>query len=144
MSQSTATATAIAPVEPTPEWPYLLPMGVFMAFIFVGGLAEWLFPWAYVGRTLVVGGLLVWIWPRVKRDVAWTHLPLGVLVGVVGTVQWIGMESLLVHLVGRKGFNLAIVQLVSNRFPRALIHCPCSTIKRIPTVSALWSHRDSI
>lgn len=112
MSQPTAAAPAHA--ESTPEWPYLLPMGVFMAFIFVGGLAEWLYPWAYAGRTLVVGALLVWVWPRVRRDVAWTHLPLGLLVGVVGTVQWIGMESLLVHLAGRKGLSLAVVQLVSN------------------------------
>ena len=97
-----------------PDWPYLLPMGVFMAFIFVGGLAEWLYPWAYVGRTIVVGALLVWVWPRVRRDVAWTHLPLGVAVGVVGTVQWIGMESLLVRLVGRHGFSLSLVQLVSD------------------------------
>ena len=108
------------PLEPpptrahAPEWPYLLPMGVFMAFIFIGGLAKWLFPWAYVGRTLVVGALLVWLWPRLRRDVRWTHLPLGVVVGIVGTIQWIGMELLLVRLVGRGGFNLSLVQLVSN------------------------------
>ena len=88
-------------------------MGVFMAFIFVGGFASWLYPWAYIGRTFVVGGLLLWLWPRYTK-VRWTHLPLGVLVGIVGTVQWIGMECLLVKLVGRGGFNLAVLQLVSN------------------------------
>lgn len=110
----TQSPPANSPAADAPEWPYLLPMGVFMAFIFLGGLAEWLYPWAYVGRTVVVGAILVWVWPRVRRDVAWTHLPLGALVGVVGTVQWIGMESILVHLVGRQGFALGPIQLVSN------------------------------
>ncbi len=100
--------------KPRPEWPYLLPMGVFMAFIFLGSQAKMLFPWAYVGRTVVVGGLLIWLWPRLKVTIRWTHLWLGFLVGVAGTVQWIGMESLLVHLFGRGGYTLVMVQLVSN------------------------------
>lgn len=114
MSQPIAPSTPTSPKPASPEWPYLVPMGVFMAFIFVGGLDKSLYPWAYVGRTLVVGALLIWLWPRLKRDVRWTHLPLGVLVGIVGTIQWIGMELLLIKLIGRGGFNLSLVQLVSN------------------------------
>lgn len=100
--------------KPRPEWPYLLPMGVFMAFIFLGSQAKSLFPWAYIGRTFVVGALLIWLWPRLKVTIRWTHLWLGFIVGVVGTIQWIGMESLLVHFVGRGGFSLSLIQLVSN------------------------------
>lgn len=103
-----------AKAKPRPEWPYLLPMGVFMGFIFLGSQAKWLFPWAYIGRTFVVGALLIWLWPRLKVTIRWTHLPLGVLVGIVGTVQWIGMECLLVKLFGTKGFSLAVLQLVSD------------------------------
>jgi CAAX prenyl protease-like protein len=113
MSQPPANATT-SPKPSNPEWPYLLPMGVFMAFIFLGGLDKWLYPWAYIGRTIVVAVLLVWVWPRVKRDIKWTHLPLGVVVGVVGTFQWIGMELGLMKLFGTGGLHLSMLQFVSN------------------------------
>ena len=114
MSNDPPSPSAPAPRDSAAgDWPYLLPMGVFMAFIFLGGYLPNGKAWAYIGRTFVVAGLLIWLWPRFTR-IRWTHLPLGVLVGVIGTVQWIGMELLLVKLVGRGGFNLSIVQLVSN------------------------------
>jgi uncharacterized protein len=113
MVQSCDPNTAPSSTRKLDEWPYLLPMGVFMGFIFIGTFHKALFPWAYIGRTFVVAALLVWLWPRFTK-IRWTHLPLGLLVGVVGTVQWVGMESLLVHLIGRQGFNLSLVQLVSN------------------------------
>ena len=89
-----------AAANPTPDtqvpaWPFVAPMVVFLAFVFLGGLGDRWNIWAYVARTLVVGGMLVWLWPRLRRDVAWTHLPLGVLVGVVGLVQWVGTDKLL-------------------------------------------------
>ncbi len=76
-------------------WPFMLPMAVFLALVWIGGLDERLHAPAYVTRTLIVGGLLLWLWPRVKRDVEWTHLGLGTAVGVVGVVQWVGMDKLL-------------------------------------------------
>ena len=87
-----------AETRTVPGWPFWLPMAVFMAILFVGGLEESFGPWAYVARTLVVGAILIWVWPRVKIDVQWTHLGLGVLVGVVGVVQWVGMDKFLLHL----------------------------------------------
>lgn len=78
-----------------PAWPYVLPMAVFVGTIQLAGYLgdAWYAP-AYVFRTVAVAGLLVWLWPWFQR-VRWTHLGLGVLAGVVGTVQWVGMESLL-------------------------------------------------
>ncbi len=91
------TARAVDPRDPDPSaaWPFVVPMVVFLAFVFLGGMAERWHAWAYVARTVLVGGLLVWLWPRLKKDVAWTHLGLGALVGVVGLVQWVGMDKLL-------------------------------------------------
>lgn len=91
------------PTAPLPGWPFWLPMAAFLTFIWLGGLDERLNPLSYVLRTVVVGGMLVWLWPRLKIDVEWTHLGLGMVVGVVGVVQWIGMDKFLLHLPGWLG-----------------------------------------
>ena len=76
------------------EAAYILPMATFVGLTVVGGKWPELYPATYVAKTLVVALLLWWLWPRYTR-IRWTHLPLGVLVGVVGLVQWVGMEKLL-------------------------------------------------
>jgi membrane protease YdiL (CAAX protease family) len=82
-------------------WWLWLPLAVFLVVLFLGDFTVDLFGEfgsyvvSYVVRTLVVGGLLVWLWPRLMGDVQWTHLGLGAAVGVLGTVQWIGMDKLL-------------------------------------------------
>ena len=82
-------------------WWLWLPMAVFMLVLFVGPYSEdWLgefgsYAASYVVRTLLVGGILIWLWPRLMHEVRWTHLGLGVVFGVVGTVQWIGVDKLL-------------------------------------------------
>lgn len=85
------------PNAPSPdrraEWAYLLPMGVFLAFTFVGGQWKNDYPTTYVLKTGVVAGLLLAVW-RYYTKVRWTHLSLGFFVGVVGLVQWVGMEKL--------------------------------------------------
>ena len=91
------------PHDETAAWPFILPMAVFLALVLVGEASERLYPWAYAARTVVVAGLLIWLWPRVRRDIGWTHLPLGALVGLVGFVQWVGLDKLL--------------QTVRDRFP---------------------------
>ncbi|HEX8323641.1 MAG TPA: CAAX prenyl protease-related protein [Tepidisphaeraceae bacterium] len=75
------------------EFAYLLPMGVFMAFTFAGGQWKDFYPFTYVLKTLIVAGLLLALWRSYTR-VRWTHLGLGFAVGVVGLVQWVGMEKL--------------------------------------------------
>lgn len=93
----------IARPKRLPEWPFVLPMAVFLVLVFIGGLEEAWYPWSYAGRTVIVGALLIWLWPKLKVDVEWTHLRLGVLFGVIGLVQWVGTDKL--------------VQAVRNQFP---------------------------
>lgn len=75
-------------------WEYVLPFAVFLLFTLGGSEFKDYYPHSYVVKTLVVAGLLWWLWPRFTR-IRWTHLGLGALVGVVGVVQWVGMEKLL-------------------------------------------------
>ena len=79
------------------ELAYVLPMAVFMLFTFLGGHWPSLYPVSYVVKTVVVAILLVVLWRR-YTTIRWTHAGLGVLVGVVGVVQWVGMEKLLLAL----------------------------------------------
>ena len=81
--------------EALAEWPFWLPMMVFMIVLFAGSFQEGWGPWSYVVRTLLVGGVLVWVYPKLKVDIQWTHTGLGVIVGVLGLVQWVGMDKLL-------------------------------------------------
>ena len=82
-------------------WWLFVPMLVFLGILFLGDLLVPTFGEfgayvaAYVGRTIIVGGLLVWLWPRLMGDVQWTHLGLGVAFGVLGLVQWVGMDWLI-------------------------------------------------
>lgn len=74
-------------------WEYVLPMFTFLALTWAGGNWKGFFPASYVLKTIIVGAMLIWLWKRFTR-VRWTHLPLGVLVGVIGVVQWVAMEKL--------------------------------------------------
>lgn len=78
------------------ELAYLAPMFSFLLLIWVGTLTAWLYPWTYVARTLVAGGLLILFWKRYTR-IRWNYWWLGIIMGVLGLVQWIGMDSLLQH-----------------------------------------------
>lgn len=78
---------------------YVLPMAVFLLFTWVGGKWEHLYPVSYAAKTLLVAVLLVVLWRHFTR-IRWDHWPLGVLVGVVGVVQWVGMEKLLLATIG--------------------------------------------
>lgn len=75
---------------------YILPMGAFLAFTWVGATYKETFPWVYISKTIIAAILLVWLWNRFTK-VRWTHLHWGVIVGVIGIVQWVGMEKLLMH-----------------------------------------------
>ena len=86
-------STDLPDAERRAEWAYLLPMGVFLAFTFAGGQWKSFYPLTYVAKTLVVTALLVFCW-RFYAKVRWTHLGVGVGVGVVGLIQWVGMEKL--------------------------------------------------
>jgi hypothetical protein len=75
---------------------YLLPMGAFLVFTWVGGHWPWLYSASYIVKTLAAAGLLIGFW-RFYTRVSWRYWQLGILVGVVGVFQWVGMEKLILH-----------------------------------------------
>ncbi|RME71151.1 MAG: CAAX prenyl protease-related protein [Planctomycetota bacterium] len=80
---------------PAPVWAaYLLPMGLFLAFTWVGGRWPSLYPASYVAKTIVVAALIAALW-RHYTPIRWSHLGLGAFVGALVFVQWVGMERLL-------------------------------------------------
>jgi CAAX prenyl protease-like protein len=76
------------------EWGYMLPMLAFLGFIWVGSTWKDYYPASYVART-VVAAVLMWAFWRCYTKIVWSHLGLGAAMGVVGLIQWVGMEKLL-------------------------------------------------
>jgi CAAX prenyl protease-like protein len=79
---------------------YILPMAAFLACIWVGTKGHetpygnaW-YPWTYVARAVLVGAMLV-LFRHSYTKIRWNHWWLGVIVGVVGIVQWVGMQLFL-------------------------------------------------
>ncbi|HEV2292573.1 MAG TPA: CAAX prenyl protease-related protein [Tepidisphaeraceae bacterium] len=70
---------------------YFLPMGLFMAFTWVGATWPSLYPMAYVVKVIVVAIALAVLW-RQYTPISWRYWWLGVIVGMIGIVQWIGMQ----------------------------------------------------
>ena len=79
------------------EAAYIAPMAIFLAFTFAGGHFKGFFTWSYTLKTLLAGAALIYFRRHYTR-IRWDHWLLGVIVGVLGIVQWIGMEKLLLHL----------------------------------------------
>ncbi len=76
------------------ELAYLAPMGLFLILTGVGVWFERLYAPAYIARALAVAALLFYFRRR-YTPIQWTNLRWGALVGIIGIVQWIGMEKLL-------------------------------------------------
>ena len=76
---------------------YIAPMAAVLIIIWLGANAtvKQFIPHAYslgyVARTVIVAALLVVLW-RNYTKIRWNHWWLGVLVGVVGIFQWVGMQ----------------------------------------------------
>lgn len=79
---------------------YILPMAVFLGFIWIGtngaeaAAGNTWYPWAYLGRTVVVGTMLV-LFRGFYARIRWNHWWLGVVVGIAGLFQWVGMQLFL-------------------------------------------------
>jgi hypothetical protein len=73
---------------------YFIPMAVFLAFTWVGSTWPGLYPLSYVAKTVIVAALLVYLWPFFTK-ISWRYWWLGAIVGVIGVVQWVGMETLI-------------------------------------------------
>jgi CAAX prenyl protease-like protein len=78
------------------DWAYMLPMFVFLGFTWMGGHWKNLYPLSYVIKTFVVAGLLALLWKHYTK-IRWNFWWLGVLVGVIGIFQWVGMQLFLQH-----------------------------------------------
>jgi uncharacterized protein len=76
------------------EWAYMLPMFSFLGLVWLGGTYQNWYPATYVARVVLVGGLLIYFWPQYTK-VRWTGWWLGVIVGVIGIFQWVGMQQFL-------------------------------------------------
>ncbi len=85
-----------------PQLPYLIPFLAFMLFMIPGSFGhfagiDWKELWKtyhpliYAAKTIAAAIMLAVFW-RYYTKIRWTHLPLGVLVGLVGTVVWVGLE----------------------------------------------------
>ena len=76
---------------------YILPMAVFLGFVWIGtkgtetDIGNTWYPWAYVARTFIVASLLAYFWRSYTR-INWDYWYVGVGVGILGIVQWIGMQ----------------------------------------------------
>ena len=71
-------------------------MLVFLAFTQVGAWWPALYPISYVAKTVLVAILLIYFRQR-YTTIRWNYWWLGVIFGVLGLVQWVGMEHLLLH-----------------------------------------------
>jgi CAAX prenyl protease-like protein len=78
------------------DYAYMIPMAVFLLFTQAGAWWPKLFIESYVAKTLVVP-VLLWAFWNSYTKIRWTHAMLGVVVGVIGLVQWVGMEKILLH-----------------------------------------------
>jgi CAAX prenyl protease-like protein len=75
---------------------YILPMAVFLLFTQIGVSWPSLYQASYVAKTLIVAAMLVVLWPHYTK-IRWDYWWLGIIFGVLGVVQWVGMEKLLLH-----------------------------------------------
>jgi uncharacterized protein len=80
---------------------YILPILVFLSFNWIGTQRPdlpYVYPIAYVLKAFLVAGLLVWLWPIFSR-IRWDYWWLGLILGVIGIVQWVGMQLWLQSVV---------------------------------------------
>jgi len=70
---------------------YAAPLAIFIGFTFVGQTWKSIYPWSYLVKTVVVAAALWLAWPRYTR-IRWNYWWLGLIVGAIGIVQWVGMQ----------------------------------------------------
>lgn len=75
-------------------WAYVIPMAIFLGLTQIGSSWKEFFPATYIAKTILAAVALWLLWPKYTK-VRWNHWWLGVIVGVIGVVQWVGMEKLL-------------------------------------------------
>ena len=93
------------PYESSPRRPavpddvaYWLPMALFLACLWVGGQWDAAFVPSYAARVVLTAAALFLLRSHYTR-IRWNRWWLGLIVGVVGIVQWVGMQALLERYV---------------------------------------------
>jgi uncharacterized protein len=78
------------------DWSYILPMAAFVGLTMLGVTWPTIFPttYIYLFKTIVTAVLLVICWPAFTT-IDWAAWKWGLLIGIVGVFQWVGMEKLL-------------------------------------------------
>lgn len=84
------------PASRADELAYIAPMAVFLALTWVGGAWPGLYVASYVAKSFAAAALLFLMRRRYTR-ICWDYWWLGIIVGVVGIVQWVGVEELLLR-----------------------------------------------
>ena len=77
-----------------PDIAYIAPMAAFVGITWLGTQWKDYYPHTYVAKTIFAAALLILFWQAYTK-IRWHAWHWGVIVGVLGTVQWIGMEKLL-------------------------------------------------
>jgi len=70
---------------------YILPMGIFLAFTWSGTCWPQSYPAGYAVKAALTAIALAVLWKHYTR-IKWNAIWLGLVVGILGTVQWIGMQ----------------------------------------------------
>ena len=95
-----------APVLPTRQreaWhvrdnvAYVLPIAAFLILTQIGVWWPALFPASYVAKAFLAAALLLVLWKNYTK-IRWDYWWLGAMMGVLGVVQWVGMEKLLLQV----------------------------------------------
>ncbi len=77
---------------------YWLPMGLFLACLWVGGQWDAAFVPSYVARVVLTAAALFLLRSHYTR-IRWNGWWLGLIVGVVGIFQWVGIQTALERFV---------------------------------------------
>lgn len=95
MSNSPASSTADPPHDDSrrdrDDLAYIAPMAVFLVLTWAGSKWEAWYPYIYTAKAVAAAALLIALWKHYTK-IRWNYWWLGVIVGVVGIVQWIAMQ----------------------------------------------------
>jgi CAAX prenyl protease-like protein len=72
---------------------YIIPMAVFLLFTQAGVWWPAFYPASYIAKTFIVAILLVILWRHFTK-IRWDYWWLGIVFGIVGIFQWIGIDDL--------------------------------------------------
>jgi uncharacterized protein len=75
---------------------YMLPMGIFLVFTWIGSHGDDAYVWSYPIKTILTAIALIYCRPHFT-PISWRWWWLGAVLGVIGIFQWVGMEHFLLQ-----------------------------------------------